>query len=129
MKPTTASVAPWVRGCGAQMMALRPLSANRVLTGGVGVRAGGRDQRGDHADRLGDLHQPGGGSSSTTPTGAQAGHVGQHTDDPLVDLGDLVRVVPEPAFVHRLPGQRLGVVLAHHRPGHRGDQLVTRSWE
>ena len=33
-----------------------------------GVRAGGRDQRGDHADRLGDLHQPAAGCSSTTPT-------------------------------------------------------------
>ena len=124
MYPTTASVAPWVRGCGAQMIALRPLTANSALTGGV---ASGPVV---------------GISAATTPTGlaiftrparrvlldhadrAHPGHVGQHAGHPLVDLGDLVRVVAEPALVHRELGQRLGVVLAHHGPGHGGDQLV-----
>ena len=68
MKPTTASVAPWVRGCGAQMMALRPFSANRVLTGGVASGPVVGISAATTPTGLAIFTSPAAGSSSTTPT-------------------------------------------------------------
>ena len=68
MNPTTASVACWVRGCGAQMMALRPFSANRVLTGGVASGPVVGISAATTPTGLAIFTSPADGCSSTTPT-------------------------------------------------------------
>src|SRR3984957_16514222 len=113
MNPTTASVAPVVRGCGAQMIALRPLTANSALTGGVASGPVAGISAATTPTGFARLTRPAAGRSSPAPPdGTQASHVGQHAGHPLADLGDLVRIVAEPALVHREPGQHLRVVLA-----------------
>jgi len=116
MNPTHClggTLGPRVRGADDGVAAL---DREQCLDRRRGIRAGGRDQRGDHADRLGDFHQSGFPLLLNDTDRAQAGHVGKHTGHPLVDLGHLIGVVAKPAFVHREPGQRLGVVLAHQPP-------------
>jgi hypothetical protein len=68
MRLTTAAVVRWVRGCPAITIALRPLSANRALTGGVasGPVAGIRPAT--TPTGLAILTSPRDGSRSTTPT-------------------------------------------------------------
>ena len=68
MNPTTASVACRVRGCGAQMIALRPFSANRVLTGGVASGPVVGISAATTPTGLAIFTSPADGCSSTTPT-------------------------------------------------------------
>ena len=68
MKPTTVSVVRRVRGCGAQMIALRPFSANSVLTGGVASGPVVGISAATTPTGLAIFTRPASGISSTTPT-------------------------------------------------------------
>ena len=68
MYATTASVVRAVRGCGAQMIAFRPLTANSALTGGVASGPVTGISAATTPTGLAIFTSPASGSSSTTPT-------------------------------------------------------------
>jgi arylamine N-acetyltransferase len=71
------------------------------------VRPGGRDQRGHHADRLGDAGNAPLRVAGHHADGRSVAHIRQHAEHPALDLGDLVFVLAEPGLVDGQPGESL----------------------